>query len=174
MSAQTNKVKTQGTAKKSRKSKRKAKSPLLVESGQTGSGTGGVSDFYSVNKRLTMNDRSFADSSINTSNTMSNMNFNQNMTSPSPQFPHYAYNMQMPQMLQSQPLYQSTPMASAGQSAPPPWAIQIMDDMKVLKESIPKIDKIERTVSNISLKINEIETKIKQMETLTLRNPVNS
>ena len=47
---------------------------------------------------------------------------------------------------------------------PPPWAIEIVKDIKTIKSSVAKIEKIERTVDRISTKIDNLESIVKSME----------
>lgn len=50
-------------------------------------------------------------------------------------------------------------------SAPPSWLSDLINDVKQIKVSLEKLDKIERTVNSISLKVTTLETKVSSMET---------
>lgn len=54
---------------------------------------------------------------------------------------------------------------SASGSAPPQWAMEIMEDIKSIKLSVSKIKNIEKTVNGISSKVQTLETRMKTMET---------
>lgn len=49
-------------------------------------------------------------------------------------------------------------------NSPPQWATQIMEDIKIIKNSVSKIENIEKTVNQISIKVETLETKMKTME----------
>ena len=44
------------------------------------------------------------------------------------------------------------------------WALKMMDDIKTIKDALPKIEKIEKTVTTINLKVYDIEIKLGQLE----------
>ena len=50
-------------------------------------------------------------------------------------------------------------------SAPPDWATKIMEDIKSIKVSVSKIDGIEKLVNQINSKVENLETKMKSMDT---------
>ncbi|XP_053398799.1 uncharacterized protein LOC123556557 [Mercenaria mercenaria] len=84
----------------------------------------------------------------------------QGMTSPIMNFGQpFAY---IPQTPQGQ-MCQQVP--SVPPSIPPPWANELIQDMKSLKQSLPKIENIEKTVNRISAKVSEIEVKLNTIET---------
>ena len=69
------------------------------------------------------------------------------------------------QMLQSpqgqfNPSYMTTPITSSPHTAPPPWAISIMDDIKNIKSKVDKIDNIEKSINSISSKLSDLESKV--------------
>ena len=78
---------------------------------------------------------------------------------------------QMPfgQVMQSPPAFnQSFPVSSAGVAsgtAPPQWATQMMEDIKSIKQSVSKIDQIEKFVNKISVKVDTLEIKVNTMDT---------
>jgi hypothetical protein len=49
--------------------------------------------------------------------------------------------------------------------AAPAWAACMIEDVRAIKEALPKIVKIEQVVNSISLKMSEFETKLKCVET---------
>jgi len=158
----------QNTTKKRKKgkSKRKAKSPLIADidqTSQTGYLVGGAHGDQNVNKRLQLSNSTIFTSPVNPIYPVLTMN-PQNMTSPGNSMQHfpYQYNMHTPITPQNPASFQNPPTAI---TATPPWAIELMEDMKHLKQSIPKIERIEKTVDIISVKMNEMEMKMKSMET---------
>jgi prefoldin subunit 5 len=50
-------------------------------------------------------------------------------------------------------------------TSPPSWASEIINDIKAIKSSLPKIENIEKTVNIINLNVSEMEVKIKTLET---------
>lgn len=76
-------------------------------------------------------------------------------------------------MSQPQPSYniQSPPPPQFGnsafgyQGAPPPWAAKLLDDMDHIKQKLHSIDKIEKTVNQISVKVSDLETQMKSLDT---------
>ena len=50
-------------------------------------------------------------------------------------------------------------------SAPPSWMSDLINDVKQIKVSLEKLDKIEQTVNSISLKVTTLETKVNSMDT---------
>ena len=87
-------------------------------------------------------------------------------TAPNMNFSHMPYGASN-QMMQSPPFSQpqftgTMPMAS---SAPPDWATKIMEDIKSIKVSVSKIDGIEKLVNQINSKVENLETKMKSMDT---------
>lgn len=67
--------------------------------------------------------------------------------------------------MQSPPT-QYTPqfMTTTVSGQPPPWATSIMEDIKIIKISVAKIENVEKTVNSISLKLNELETKVSSID----------
>ena len=79
----------------------------------------------------------------------------------------------------SQPSYiQTSPSAQFNGSAfgafqpstappptPPPWATQILEEVKQIKTKLQSIDKIEKTVNAINAKVSDLETKMKTLDT---------
>lgn len=160
-------------SKKSQKSKRKAKSPLLLETDQTEGLCPGRSSDTQVQgkqrkvkklvKRSHTPETDLFASPVNTVNTVNPgmMNpMNMNMTSPVGNFSQpFPFGFQ-PNSQQSQ-MFPSTP-TSTTQTDPPPWASQIMEDIKSMKVSTSKI---EKTVNSIDLKVKDMEQTIGSLET---------
>ncbi|KAH3865331.1 hypothetical protein DPMN_028370 [Dreissena polymorpha] len=52
--------------------------------------------------------------------------------------------------------------------SPPPWATGLIEDIKTIKQQnnivVSKIDKIEESVSKITLKVEQLELQVKSME----------
>ena len=70
----------------------------------------------------------------------------------------------------SQPLAVSPPPAHGAPgmfaaTGTPPWATQIMDKLKQIKEKVSKIDKLEKTVNHMKTKVVDLETTVKALET---------
>ena len=83
-----------------------------------------------------------------------------NMNNMSYQSPFGSQFMQSPPFT---PQTQMTPGVSPF-ATPPPWAIEMIEDIKSLKISMTKIDKIERTVDKINSKVDNLETNVKNIE----------
>ena len=66
------------------------------------------------------------------------------------------------QMPSSQPMYN---MPLPPPSTPPSWMSDLINDVKQIKLSLEKLDKIEKTVNSISLKVSTLETKVQTMDT---------
>jgi septal ring factor EnvC (AmiA/AmiB activator) len=49
--------------------------------------------------------------------------------------------------------------------AAPAWAACMIKDVRAIKEALPKIEKIEKVVNSISLKLTEFEAKLASVET---------
>ena len=47
---------------------------------------------------------------------------------------------------------------------PPHWASKMMEDIDIIKSSLPRIEQIERTVNSTNLKVCKIESKLQQLE----------
>ena len=83
---------------------------------------------------------------------------------------HLVYNMNVPQSPFGgfmQPV-QSPPYGSQFQtaSATPPWANEIIEDLKCIKISVSKNDKIEKIVDGINTKVETLETKVKNNDAI--------
>ena len=63
---------------------------------------------------------------------------------------------------------QSPPYGSQFQtaSATPPWATDIIEDIKCIKISVSKNDKIEQIVDGINTKVETLETKVKNNDAI--------
>lgn len=95
------------------------------------------------------------------------MSFQNSMQSPMPN-PSQAQppmHMEMPPMPFSySPSQLPNPQSSA--SCKPDWAIEILDGMKEMKRELTKLGSIEKTLSTLTLKINQLENKVPSMETV--------
>ena len=49
-------------------------------------------------------------------------------------------------------------------STPPSWMSDLINDVKQIKLTLQKLDKIEQTVNSISLKVSTLETKVQTMD----------
>ena len=96
-----------------------------------------------------------------------NQNNLANMAMNFPQMPFAGQmGMQSPPPFNSQ--YNNPPLGSSmfnTQSPPPPWATEIMEDIKTIKKSMAKIDSIEKMVNTITTKVNKLETNVKTIDT---------
>ena len=93
--------------------------------------------------------------------------FMQSMQSPPPFNPQFPASNATPSMTPSMTSNMATNMApnmAAGLSAPQ-WATQIMEDIKSIKQSVSKIDEIEKFVNKINLKVETLEVKVNEMST---------
>jgi archaellum component FlaC len=74
-----------------------------------------------------------------------------------------------------QPSYATSPPPSMGfgfptpgagfPSNPPQWATELINDVKMIKEKLHSIDKIEKSISSINIKMTDIESKMKSFGT---------
>ena len=76
---------------------------------------------------------------------------------------------------QSQPYIQSPPPNQMGfgfpvQTAPPPWAAKLLEDIEQIKVKLQCMDKIEKTVNSINAKVCTLETKMNDMDTRLTTN----
>ena len=86
-----------------------------------------------------------------------------NMAYPSP-VPS-SYPMQAPPYVQGSPQSsQTSPYPYAPPVAPPPWALQLLEEMKSVQEKLKSIDKIERMVESINTKMYDMERKMQNMD----------
>lgn len=83
-----------------------------------------------------------------------------NMSMNFPQMPFGSQYMQSPPFNS-----QFTASNTAPGPPPPPWATEIIDDIKSIKLSVSKIDNIEKLVNKINSKVENLETKVKTMDT---------
>ena len=68
---------------------------------------------------------------------------------------------------------QNSPPAHFGANAfgytpgppPPPWANELLEDMKTIKTKLQSIDEIKQTVNSINKKVSDLESKMKTMDT---------
>ena len=67
-------------------------------------------------------------------------------------------------MQQLPPFTQFTGSGIALGPPPPPWATEIIEDIKSIKLSVSKIDNIEKLVNKINSKVGNLETKVKTMD----------
>ena len=51
------------------------------------------------------------------------------------------------------------------QTAPPPSAAKLLEDMEQIMQKFEKIDKTEKTVNLINSKVNDLEAKMQNLET---------
>lgn len=123
---------------KTNKKKRKAKSPLDINSSQNGKTGLASSDSTNV--------------SINTSTSFPFGN---------PQYGGMASGFNYVQSPFGQPFVSSPPYTP---TAVPPWALELMEDIKRIKISVSKIDSIEKTVNRISTKVDALDTKVKSID----------
>lgn len=84
------------------------------------------------------------------------------LTNMSMNFSQMPYGSQF--MQQSPPFTQFTGSGTTPGPPPPPWATEIIEDIKSIKLSVSKIDNIEKLVSKINSKVENLETKVKTMD----------
>ncbi|MCG8044657.1 MAG: hypothetical protein N0E48_03055, partial [Candidatus Thiodiazotropha endolucinida] len=179
MSSADSQQKSELAPRKKKKSKRKASSPLNDCSGhcsQKGAKAGGVS----VNKDKDISHSSTENTTKNCNsvpycfppNQFPIMNFTQtpfNMQQPQqmmgtaqPQTPVISGFMNQPvsppQMHLSQHMF-TLPSGPSG-SGPPDWASELINDVKQIKLSLAKLDTIEKSVNQITLKVSDLEIKV--------------
>ncbi|XP_052778493.1 uncharacterized protein LOC128215930 [Mya arenaria] len=56
------------------------------------------------------------------------------------------------------------PASTPQSNAPPPWALEIMSDIKSIKTVIPKIDQIEQALGSIKLKLSAFDERMSSVE----------
>lgn len=149
--------------------KRLATSPLQEDNnnstGVTSSQTGlNTKQTQEDKNRPTRNSVSKQNKRIRTASEDLSGSFMQNI----PQTPNKLYTMNTmnyPQAVYSGQYMQAlqTPPPSFNDT-PPQWAIEIMEDLKTIKASVAKIDKIERTVDKINSKVDSLESKVKSID----------
>lgn len=74
----------------------------------------------------------------------------------------------------SQPSYVSSPPGPFGATAfgyqatppppPPPWASKLLEDMEHVKQKLQCVEKIEKTVNMINVKVTDLETQMKSLD----------
>ena len=114
-------------------------------------------------KQTVSTDKNYTYSILNTQFYDSAMSFSQyagQAQSPPPPPPVYG----TPFPAQQTPQYISTPQHFPQINSPPPWASELLDEIKQIKEKMFKIDKIEKTVNTINIKVNDIESQVKTMD----------
>lgn len=171
------------SVKKNKRGKRKVISPIYtdtgtdislnsnqhVQSGQTGYSVGQscLPEVSNQNKRLHTSSPeyfTFDTSNIQNMQNMQNENYTgQNVATNVASFANPQYGGQFspsPTYAPLQPMQQQFP------PTPPAWAMELMEnikiintDIKMIKKSVAKIDGIEKTVNRISLKVDELENK---------------
>ncbi|KAH3778796.1 hypothetical protein DPMN_180267 [Dreissena polymorpha] len=146
-------------AKKARKEKRKANSPLSGEdthneTGLASTGTTSTSKSSPPSVQANVNNRhseyfDFRLSQDNVNQVMSQQNQSPlPMSFAQPNFGH-------PQFYMSTPT--SPTQSQHIQNTPPPWALGIMDDIRTIRSSSQNI---EKTLNIISVKVSELEVKL--------------
>lgn len=106
--------------------------------------------FHSASYEQFLSEKSTFDNQVMYQQPQFSTPFNSNMQSP-PYTQQFCY-----------------PGASAGTGPPPPtppWVSAIMEDMKIIKQSVAKLDSIEKLMSKLNLKVDELETKVKTIDT---------
>lgn len=180
MSTNNSKEKKDPQPRKKRKTKRKANSPLNdnVQCSANSSRTDNRSD---VNKQVsTGQPYNFNDPYVQSPimNFTQQVPFSmqqpqtvgapmQNQGTPAPtqiqSTNQYMTQTQSPtQVMSSQPMYIPPPvMAPTG---PPNWAQELINDVKQIKISMSKLEKIEKTMNTIVTKVSDLESKVKDID----------
>lgn len=173
---------SQSTGKR-RKSKRKANSPLS-DAESTGFFSGGIVSVNSENGKGVSNSRKKINVSncieIRGSNSRQEQNTQRNMASfpqsqPQPSTFTFGspsqFNQNSPQSLYGSNMMQnlSTPMQSNFQfqpvsSTPPLWATELLEDVRQIKDRLKTVDRIDKTVNLINVKVTDLETSLKSLE----------
>ena len=176
------------SSRKKKKTKRKASSPLNDHSelkgshcAQVNARAGGVSvvnkDLCGTTGTTGASSSNFYTYSTPTAQIQSPiMNFSQqmpfNMPQPQQQMsgmsgmpsqPSTSFiNLSPTQMPQSQQMFTMPPPQA---TSPPSWATDLIDDVKHIKQSLAKLEKIEQTVNTIHMKVSNLEEKVKSLDT---------
>ena len=64
------------------------------------------------------------------------------------------------QIMSSQPMYMPPPASTE----PPNWAQELINDVKQIKITMSKLEKIEKTMNTIVTKVSDLETKVKDID----------
>lgn len=151
---------SQNSNKKHRKKKRKTKSPLsgddshCSQTGKTGINVSGTNTSLSCGGNTRTLD--YTNSQDNVTSVMNAQINSQMHTSPV-----MNYGQQNPYVASTP----QTPIFFQMSQATPGWAACMMEDVRAIKEALPKIEKIEKVVNSISLKMSEFEAKLASVET---------
>ena len=98
------------------------------------------------------------------------------MASQQPQFPMPQGSMPFPNAGMQTPMQTQPPMMYPFPSPTqqpgspmnfnfkPEWAVEMLDNMKDMKKDLNKLGNIEKSLSNLTLKINQLETKVSTIE----------
>lgn len=180
MSSKSSGGKKEPKSRKKQKTKRKASSPLsdYTEDSTMDSSTGkpGKSVAVSTCQGSVCTDKSSSNTTHRSSGTPSSV-YASGMTTPVMSFqPFIPHQHMQPQFQYGDPSRQQIfPMDTTCQSqgpqltqvqhdVPPRWAVELMEDMKVIKSSLSKIDSIEKSIKLINMKFTDLETKVVDVE----------
>lgn len=156
--------------RKKRNKKRQATSPLS----DTGLSVVNTSEYDSNKREQRKGLSKKGRQEYSGSNTQSVSGFTYGYTHQNMAFQQQTPFGQMSQM--SQPSYaQSSPPAPSQFNSnafgfqpsppPPPWANELLEEMKQIKVKLQSMDKIEKTVNSINMKVSDLETKLKSLDT---------
>lgn len=165
---------SQAGSRKKRKNKRQASSPLNDNNGP-------LNTDLPISKRVSDSERRTGQSKVckqdgtaaNTqtvSSFISDSNYNfQNMAfQTQPQ--SVPFNMTQTPFMQSPPPNQFNNSNFGFQTATPPWASKLLEDVEQIKQKMQNIDKIEKTVKFISSKVSDLENKMRSLDTRVTEN----
>ena len=170
MPAEQTYTKSCGKAKKKRKTKRQATSPLSDNSEPSD-----VNTAHGVNtgelktgqlKRCKQDSKLVSIEGFYTNFYPNYTYCTSEMAFQAPNVPGFSMSS-----LPSQSFVQSPPPSQFGyQTPPPPWATKMLEDIEQIKQKLGSIDKIEKTVNMINTKLSELETKMRSLDSRLVDN----
>lgn len=159
MSQITDTPKINSGNKKNKKNKRPATSPLSTEgTDNTGIPIDATHSVDSV-KKYKQTSGQYGQYGVQNGQYGQFVSTNPNLYQTMAQFPAPPYGMQA--YMTSPP---QTPVYNMQPSPPPPWATEILDEMKQIKQKLQTIEDIKKTVNVISAKVSDLDTKFKSLE----------
>lgn len=156
------------TGQKKKSKKRKEISPLFTINTQHGGNTDktGFTDptqaSYSIHDTDSLNNTCYTgESGYKRSQTASPQFFDFNQGCFEMNYSQPPFNNQF---IQSPPGFTAQYAATQPSNQPPTWATSIIDDIKSIKQSVAKIDNVEKTVNKINAKLIDLENKVSDID----------
>jgi len=137
----------------SRKPKRKTISPILEDSTRKSSSAGTVENEH-ADKRSKQTNTQVDTGQYNPSQSI--------VTDFGGHWPYMAFSQPYPGYGPSPPPPHSP--FGFGPMMQPPWATEILSEIKYIKDKMKSIDRIEQTINSIAAKVSDLETKVKDID----------